>query len=86
VGSRKTQRPHNKSFKERKQVFKERVRPLSRLQQTKNFHEGGRQSFSRITLQNQNCWGGRGAGTPAPLCQGTEKFTLFLISFVLQYA
>jgi len=29
------------------------VRPLSRLQQAKNSHEGGRQSFSRTALQSQ---------------------------------
>jgi len=34
-------------------LFLRRVRPLSRLQQAKNSHEGGRQSFSRTALQSQ---------------------------------
>jgi len=34
-------------------LFLRRVRPLSRLQQAKNSHEGGRQSFSQTALQSQ---------------------------------
>jgi len=33
-------------------LFLRRARPLSRLQQAKNSHEGGRQSFSRTALES----------------------------------
>jgi len=87
AGSRKTQRPHNKSFKERKQVFKKRVRPLSRLQQAKNSQEGGRQSFSRAMLQNQKLLGaGVVRARPPFMSQGDKIYfeEIMILSFFYQ--
>jgi hypothetical protein len=78
AGSRKTQRPHNKSFlKKENKFFKERVRPLSRLQQAKKSLERREAKLLTRSASKQNLWGGRGAGTPAPLCQEQKNLLYF---------
>jgi len=64
--SRKTLRPHIKVITERKQVFKERVRPLAATI-IKKSHGRDMQSFLRAMLQN--LWAGVVRARPPPICQ-----------------